>query len=135
MCPAGDATLEMTKPWDVLGFRGTCSPAAISSRPEPRPTMWYRWTTQQSPSQLCCPVSHTLRSSAWLGIADAALHKARKATREAVRKGGSKTIPQAAKLADLTVAHQSLEAVVMREVNRYEGLLKIRRRFSPLKRQ
>jgi acyl-CoA dehydrogenase len=122
VCPAGDTTLEMTKPWDVLGFRGTCSPGYIlKTRTSSDNVVPADYATISETTML--PVSHTLWSSVWLGIADSALQKARKSTREAVRKSDAKTIPQAAKLADLTVAHQKLEALVMREVNRYEGFL------------
>jgi acyl-CoA dehydrogenase len=122
VCPVGDTTLEMTKPWDVLGFRGTCSEGYIlKTRTSAANVVPVDYATISETTML--PVSHTLWSSVWLGIADAAVHKARKATRDAVRKGGSNTVPQAAKLADLTVAHQSLEAVVMREVNRYDAFL------------
>lgn len=122
VCLAGDTTLEMTKPWDVPGFRGTCSPGYILKTPTSSDfVVPVDYATISEATML--PVSHTLWSSVWLGIADAALQKARKSTREAIRKSDAKTIPQAAKLADLTVAHQQLEALVMREVNRYEGFL------------
>ncbi|MDH6242412.1 acyl-CoA dehydrogenase family protein [Mycobacterium sp. OTB74] len=122
VCPIGETVLEMTKPWDVLGFRGTCSPGYIlKTRTSADNVVAVEFAKISETTQL--PVSHTLWSSVWLGIADAAVHKARKATRDAVRKGGSQGVPQAAKLADLIVKHQSLEAVVMREVNRYESFL------------
>ena len=122
VCPAGDTVLEMSKPWDVLGFRGTCSPGYIlRTRTSADNVVAVEYAKISETSML--PVSHTLWSSVWLGIADAALNKARRATREQVRKGGNQGAPQAAKLADLIVKHQNLEAVVMREVNRYEGFL------------
>jgi acyl-CoA dehydrogenase len=122
VCPRGDTTLEMTKPWDVLGFRGTCSPGYIlKTRTSPTFVVPVDYSTISETTML--PVSHILWSSVWLGIADAAMQKARKATRDAVRKSDAKTVPQAAKLADLTVAHQKLDALVTREINRYVGFL------------
>ena len=122
VCPAGDTTLEMTKPWDVLGFRGTCSPGYIlKTRTASHHVVPVDYSTISDATML--PVSHTLWASVWLGIADAAVHKARKSTRDAVRKSGGNTIPQSAKLADLIVAHQQLESIVIREVNRYDTFL------------
>jgi acyl-CoA dehydrogenase len=122
VCPITDTTLEMTRPWDVLGFRGTCSPGYIlKTRTPARNVVPVDYATISETTML--PTSHTLWASVWLGIADAALQKARTATREGVRKAGGKSIPQAAKLADLTVIHQNLEALVSREVNRYETFL------------
>ncbi len=122
VCPAADTTLEMTRPWDVLGFRGTCSPGYILTvRTAASHVVPVDYSRISESTML--PTSHTLWASVWLGIADAALNKARKATRDAVREGGTSTSPQAAKLADLTVAHQSLEAIVGREVSRYQKFL------------
>lgn len=122
VCPAGDTTLEMTRPWDVLGFRGTCSPGYILTVRTAASHIVPADYARISESTML-PTSHTLWASVWLGIADAALDKARKATREAVRKGATSTSPQAAKLADLTVAHQSFESIVGREVSRYQDFL------------
>jgi acyl-CoA dehydrogenase len=122
VCPVGDTSLELTKPWDVLGFRGTCSPGYIlKTRTSRQNVLPVDYSTISESSML--PTSHTLWASVWLGMADAALHKARKATRETVRRTGGQSIPQASKLADLTVMHQSLESHVMRDVQRYEAFL------------
>jgi acyl-CoA dehydrogenase len=122
VCPVSDTTLELTSPWDVLGFRGTCSPGYIlRTRTLPEFVLPVDYATISEATML--PVSHLLWSAVWLGIADAALQRARKATRAAVRKAGDKTPPQAAKLADLTVAHQELESLVIRELIRYEAFL------------
>ena len=69
------------------------------------------------------PASHVLWASVWLGIADAAVRKARDVTRKAVRRAEGKPTPQAAKLADLMVLHQGFESAVTREKDRYEALL------------
>ena len=123
VCPAGDTTLEVTRPWDVLGFRGTCSPGyLLKTRTAAKNVVPVDYSSISESTML--PASHTLWASVWLGLADAAVLKARKATRDAVRNAGDKAIPQSAKLAELTLAHQQLEAVVMREVNRYAGFLR-----------
>ena len=118
VCPAGDTTLEKTTSWDVMGFRGTCSPGYIlrtrTSRANLIPA---EYATISGATML--PAAHTLWSAVWLGIADAAMSKARNATREAVRRAGGKPIPQAAKLAELTLVHQNFESMVTGEVVRF----------------
>lgn len=129
VCPAGDTALEVTKPWDVLGFRGTCSPGYIlKTRTASCHVVPVDYSTISDTTML--PVSHTLWASVWLGIADAAVQKARTATRDAVRRSYGKPIPQSAKLADLILAHQKLESVVIREVDRYDRFLKSDNRES-----
>ena len=118
VCPMADTTLEKTTSWDVMGFRGTCSPGYILTTRTSRANLIpAEYATISGATML--PVSHTLWSSVWLGIADAALSKARNATRQAVRKAGGKPIPQAAKLAELTLVHQNFESMVTREVLRF----------------
>ena len=118
VCPVGDTTLEKTTSWDVMGFRGTCSPGYIlrtrTSRANLIPA---EYATISGATML--PAAHTLWSAVWLGIADAAMSKARNATREAVRRAGGKPIPQAAKLAELTLVHQNFESMVTGEVVRF----------------
>lgn len=118
VCPVADTTLERTTTWDVMGFRGTCSPGYIlKTRTSIANLIPAEYATISGATML--PVSHILWSSVWLGMADGALHKARNATREAIRKAGGKPIAQAAKLAELTMVHQNFESVVTREVLRY----------------
>lgn len=123
VCPAADTSLEMTKPWDVIGFRGTCSPGFIlKTRTSADNVVPVSYSTISERTML--PASHVLWASVWLGIADAALTKARKATRDSVRRsGGGSTVPQAALLADLTALHQEFESLVDREVLRYGTFL------------
>ena len=119
VCPAGTTQLERTSTWDVLGFRGTCSPGfMLSARTARTNVLPIDYATIAAGTML--PASHTLWASVWLGIADAAVRKARTAVRQAVRKSGGKPVPQAAKLADLTVVHQNFESTVLAGVRRYE---------------
>jgi acyl-CoA dehydrogenase len=122
VCPAGSTSLERTSTWDVLGFRGTCSPGyQLSTKTVRSHLLPVDYATILAATML--PVSHTLWASVWLGIADAAMTKARKAVRQAARKADGKPVAQAAKLADLTVVHQNFESIVTAGVQRYEGFL------------
>lgn len=122
VCPADSTTLKRTSTWDVLGFRGTCSPGyLLATRTSSSHLLPVDYATIAAGTML--PASHTLWASVWLGIADAAVAKARKAVRQAVRKSGGKPVPQAARLADLTVAHQNFESTVTAGVTRYESFL------------
>ena len=122
VCPAGSTVLKRTSTWDVLGFRGTCSPGfMLSTKTSQAHLLPVDYSTIATGTML--PASHTLWASVWLGIADSAIRKARTAVRQAARKAGGQTVPQAAKLADLTVAHQNFESVVLAGVNRYEAFL------------
>jgi acyl-CoA dehydrogenase len=119
VCPASDTELKATGTWDVLGFRGTCSPGFIlttrTSRGNVIPSDY-----ASIASTTMVPASHTLWASVWLGITDAAVAKARDAVRQSVRKAKGKPVPQTLALADLLVIHQTFEAHVQQEVRRYD---------------
>lgn len=122
LCPAADTTLERTSTWDTMGFRGTCSPGyLLSTTTSSDNVVPADYASILSTTML--PASHTLWASVWLGIADAAYAKARTTVRQAARKAPGKTVPQAALLADLTVAHQRFESMVQHEVGRYQNLV------------
>lgn len=123
VCPAADSRLEPTGTWDVLGFRGTCSPGFILNVTTSRHNVLpHDYATMAAATMV--PASHTLWASVWLGIADAAVGKARTAVRQAVRKADGKSVPQTLLLADLLVRHQALEAHVLHEVERYDAFVK-----------
>lgn len=122
VCPQSDTELEKVGTWDVLGFRGTCSPGfLLRARTAASNVVPAEYATISAHTML--PTSHTLWASVWLGIADAAIAKARKQVRAAARKAGNSTPPQAAKLADLMVIHQRFASSVTQEVARYEAFL------------
>lgn len=122
VCPAGSTSLERVGTWDVLGFRGTCSPGyLLSTKTASSHLLPVDYATIAAGTML--PASHTLWASVWLGIADAAVAKARKSVRQAARKADGRPVPQAAKLADLTVAHQNFESTVTAGVSRYEAFI------------
>ena len=118
---AGDATLalERTSGWDALGFRGTCSlgfrltaeGAAAQVLPAPFADV---------SAQTMLPVSHVVWSALWLGIADAAVAKARAFVRAAARRTPGATPPAALRLAELASLHQTMRAGVEHAALAYE---------------
>ncbi|MCP2176519.1 acyl-CoA dehydrogenase family protein [Williamsia maris] len=122
-CPREDTRLEKTGTWDVLGFRGTCSPGfLLHAETTVANVIPVDYSTISATTML--PASHTLWASVWLGISDAAMTKARAQVRAAARRSaGSGPPPQAVKFADLIVIHQSFESSVRREIERYEDFL------------
>ncbi len=122
LCPQDETELEQTSQWDTLGFRGTCSPGfLLRTRTSPDHVVPVPYSTISAHTML--PSSHTLWGSVWLGIADAAVDKARVQVRSAARRTPGQTPPQAAKLADLLVLHQRFESSVATELRRYEDFL------------
>lgn len=121
-CPTAQTSLEQTSTWNTLGFRGTCSPGfMLRTRTDASNVLPVDYATISSHTML--PASHTLWASVWLGIADAAVAKARDQVRSAARKSAGKTPPQAIKLADLLVIHQRFESSVSTEIRRYQSFL------------
>ncbi|QXQ15568.1 acyl-CoA/acyl-ACP dehydrogenase [Skermania piniformis] len=122
VCPKGDTTLEQTSEWDTLGFRGTCSPGfMLQTHTAARNVLPVPYSTISAHTML--PTSHTLWASVWLGIADAAVSKARTHVRSGARHAAGVVTPQMAKLADLLVIHQTFESSVAQEIQRYEEFL------------
>ena len=88
VAPSADFTLERTSEWDSLGMRGTCSEGFVVD---------FTGTPQQLlpvpfadiAGQTMLPVSHLLWSSVWLGIAAAAMERARNYLRQQVRGRGN----------------------------------------------
>lgn len=109
--PGATLTLEPTSEWDALGFRGTCSRGfrltACGSADQIFPVPFAEISTQTM-----LPVSHVLWSALWLGIADAAVSKARGFVRAAARKTPGTTPPAALRAAELADRHQAMRANV-----------------------
>lgn len=123
VCPATATELRRIGTWDVLGLRGTCSPGfMLKARTPARFIVPVDYATISEQTML--PASHTLWSSVWLGMADAALGKARAAVRGAVRKQRPEAPLQQARLAELTTVHQAFESLVIREIHRYDDFLR-----------
>lgn len=119
-CPIGDVTLTPTIPWDVMGFRGTRSDGFIIDTTTAASAVLeapYLTISQET----VLPTTHLLWTSVWLGLADAAVEKARIEVRKAAVKSPGVTPPQAARLTDLLVEHQKLEATHSDALARFEA--------------
>jgi acyl-CoA dehydrogenase len=106
-----DLTLERTSGWDTLGFRGTCS-AGFRLTAECDPGQLLPTPYADISAQTMLPVSHVLWGALWLGIATAAVAKARTFVRAEARKKPGTTPPAALRLAELVSLHQTMRANV-----------------------
>ena len=107
----GDFTLECRGAWDTLGMCGTCSPPFLM-----RGSGGTGQVMQDSfgdiASHTMVPFSHILWANCWLGIATAAVSKARAFVRSQARAKPGVTPPSALRLADVASTLQTLRANV-----------------------
>jgi acyl-CoA dehydrogenase len=119
VCRRPNLVLEPTSVWDTLGFRGTCSPGFLLKASGPA-AMVLDDPYAEISSRTMLPVSHILWASAWLGIATAAVTKARQFVRKAARAKPGVTPPGAIRLAELMVIHQQFAELVHAAARRFE---------------
>jgi acyl-CoA dehydrogenase len=79
-----ETTLESTGTWDVLGMRGTCSPGFVL-RTQCVPEQVVPVPFADIAAQTMVPVTHILWAHVWLGIATAAVDRARAFVRAQAR--------------------------------------------------
>ena len=104
-------TMERTSVWDTLGMRGTCSPGfKVRSSGAIEQIVPGEFATIASHTMV--PFSHILWSSLWLGIATAAVSRARTFVRAEARKKPGSTPPTALRLAEVMNALQTMKANV-----------------------
>ena len=119
LCRPPDLDLEQVGEWNALGFRGTCSPGFIL-----RATGELGAILDDSYSdistQTMLPFAHILWSSVWLGLATAAVDRARKFVQSEARKRPGMTPAAAMRLADTSALHQQFSDLVSSSVARYE---------------
>jgi acyl-CoA dehydrogenase len=122
VCPKADTELRKTGTWDVLGFRGTCSPGfLLHAETAAGNVLPADYATISAHTML--PASHTLWASVWLGIADAAVGKARVQIRADAKRNAGAPTDRTAAFGDLLVIHQRFAASVAEEIRRYEAFL------------
>lgn len=121
LCTAPGLSLQATSGWDTLGFRGTCS-LGFSLRAEGDEQQVLDDPFADIASQTMLPVSHVLWSSVWLGIAGAAVDRARRFVRAEARKNPDVTSPAAVRLAELMTIFQQMEALVRGAVANFEAV-------------
>jgi len=121
VCPKESVTLEPTSLWDTLGFRGTCSPGFLLSATGDADLIFEDPYGEMS-AHTMLPVSHILWSSVWLGMASAAVDKARRFVRSAARSRPGTTPPGALRLAELMCAFQQFEQSVHGAARQYDEI-------------
>jgi acyl-CoA dehydrogenase len=120
LCTAPGLALEVNGVWDTFGFRGTCSPGfSLKAEGDERQIMDDPFADIASRTML--PVSHILWSSVWLGLAGAAVDRARRYVRTEARKNPGVTSPAAVRLSQLMTVYQQMEALVHSAVETYDA--------------
>jgi acyl-CoA dehydrogenase len=117
----GDYSLERTMAWDTLGMRGTCS-AGFTLRAAGEAGQVLPAPYALIHAQSMVPAAHIFWSSAWAGIAAAAVDKARRYLRKAVRGGSGELPPSAAYFTRANAALRALRALIATTLDRYEAL-------------
>jgi acyl-CoA dehydrogenase len=119
LCTAEGLALEATSGWDTLGFRGTCS-LGFSLRAEGDESQVLDDPFGDIASRTMLPVSHVLWSAVWLGLASAAVDRARRFVRTEARKNPGVTSPAAVRLAEVMCVFQQMEALVKGAARTYD---------------
>ncbi|HVU74097.1 MAG TPA: acyl-CoA dehydrogenase family protein [Mycobacteriales bacterium] len=120
VCRRDGVTLQRTTEWDALGFRGTCSHGYMLDAEGPLADVVPVPYGDVS-SRTMLPVSHMVWSSVWLGVAEAAVNKARKYVRSQARSKPGVVLPAATRLAELVSVHQQLQGLVLGALARWES--------------
>jgi acyl-CoA dehydrogenase len=114
-----DYTLDPVSGWDAFGMRGTCSEGfklvASGSSEQILPAGYDRIH-----AQTMMPVAHLFWSSAWAGIAAAAVSRARDFVRNASQRSGGTLPPAAAHLTRAKVSLRSLNSLIATALRRFE---------------
>jgi acyl-CoA dehydrogenase len=114
-------TLERLNGWDAFGMRGTCSDGfklvASGLREQILPVSY-----EKIHSHTMMPVAHLLWSSAWAGIAAAAVERARAFVRKAMHRSGGTLPPGAPHLTRAGASLKTLRSVIAASAQRFETL-------------
>jgi acyl-CoA dehydrogenase len=111
-------TLERSLEWETLGMRGTCSAGfelkAIGSAEQVFPEAY-----DKIHAQTMTPVAHLCWSSAWAGIAAAAVDRAQLFIRKAARGAGGQMPPGAAHFTAAKMSLTKLRAMITSTMDAY----------------
>jgi acyl-CoA dehydrogenase len=118
--PRADYSLERTLTWDTLGMRGTCS-AGFTLRAAGEAAQILPVPYEEIHAQSMVPAAHILWSSAWAGIAAAAVDKARRYLRKA-RGAAGELPPSAPYFTRASAALRQMRALVASSLQRYEAI-------------
>jgi acyl-CoA dehydrogenase len=117
-----DYSLEKKGSWDALGMRGTCSPP-FKMTSEGHGDQILSQPFADIASHTMVPFSHILWASCWLGIATAAVTRARAFVRVQARAKPGTTPPTALRLAEVVSTLQAMRANVDHVTSECEALM------------
>jgi acyl-CoA dehydrogenase len=118
-----DYTLEQRGGWDTLGMRGTCSPPfKVTSSGNVDQILGQPFADIASHTMV--PFSHILWASCWLGIATAAVGRARAFVRNQARAKPGSLPPTALRLAEVSSMLQTMRTNVHDVASECEELMR-----------
>jgi len=119
VCRPPGLRLEQVGEWNALGFRGTCSTGfVLDATGDARSVLDDPYSDISTRTML--PVAHILWSSLWLGIATAAVDRARRFVQAEARRRPGTTPAAAMRLADAAALHQQFSDLVRSAALRYQ---------------
>jgi acyl-CoA dehydrogenase len=121
LCRAPELTLQQTSESPMLGLRGTCSVGYKLYATGDNGHVLPRAFSDIAATTLL-PVAHVLSSAARLGIATAALDRARHFMRSQARKKPGVVPFGAERLAELLAQHQQMQELVNGAARRFDAL-------------
>src|SRR6185437_1687460 len=113
-----DYTLEPSLEWETLGMRGTCS-AGFELKFKGSSEQIFPDGYDKIHAQTMTPVAHLCWSSAWAGIAAAAVERAQAFIRKAARGAGGQMPPGAAHFNAARMTLSKLRAVITANLDIY----------------
>jgi acyl-CoA dehydrogenase len=113
-----ETQLDRVGGWDTLGMRGTCSYGFVLKTRGTRDHVMSTPFADIS-SQTMHPVSHTLWTHVWLGIATSAVGLARAYLRAEARKTPGTVPPNALRVAELVSQHHALRGAIREGLHAY----------------
>ena len=113
-----DYTLERSVEWETLGMRGTCS-AGFELKFKGSSEQIFPEGYDKIHAQTMTPVAHLCWSSAWAGIAAAAVERAQAFIRKAARGSGGHMPPGAAHFNAARMTLAKLRAIITANLDAY----------------
>jgi acyl-CoA dehydrogenase len=113
-----DYSLKRTVGWETLGMRGTCS-TGFELKVDCPADRVFREPYERIHAQTMTPFAHLAWSSAWAGIAAAAVQRAQRFIRKAARGAGGQMPPAAAHFTAAKMSLAKLRAVIAANLNAF----------------
>jgi acyl-CoA dehydrogenase len=113
-----DYTLEPSLAWETLGMRGTCS-AGFELKFKGSADQIFPEAYDKIHAQTMTPVAHLCWSSAWAGIAAAAVDRAQAFIRKAARGAGGQMPPGAVHFTAARMTLAKLRAIITANLDHY----------------